>query len=120
MRLMIFKRLLARSPNGSTKCRVSGFLFRHPPFGLGFQAPRLVLCLLPGFGLRLSQTFFRRSPWLVQRFDNLTTQALDLLAHGSRLHIEMTQGTPIDILTQRDGRENGIMAPFGLVLESGN
>jgi hypothetical protein len=32
----------------------------------------------------------------------------------------MTQGTPIHVLTQRDGRKNRIIAPFGLVFERGN
>jgi hypothetical protein len=48
------------------------------------------------------------------------TQALDLLSDGGSLNIEMTQGPPIDILTPCNGRENGIIAPLGLILERGN
>src|SRR5262245_33835701 len=51
------------------------------------------------------------------RIDNVPTETLDLLTDGRRLNIEMTQRTPIDILTPSDSRENGIIAPSGLVLE---
>src|SRR5262245_50509411 len=96
------------------------FLFVGSPFGLGLQPPCLLLGLLSGSDLFDSPALFRRHPWLIQRFDNLQTEALDLLTDGGRLHIEMTQGTPIDILTSSDGRENGIIAPSSLVLERGN
>ena len=43
-----------------------------------------------------------------------------MLSYSGRLNVEMTQGTPIDILTASNGRENGIIAPFGLVLEGSN
>src|SRR5262249_8260251 len=62
----------------------------------------------------------RRNPWLIQRFDNPFTEARDLLPYGGRVNIEMTQGTPIDVLTRSDDRQNGVSAPLGLVLERGN
>src|SRR5262249_54745081 len=96
------------------------FLFVGSPLGLGLQPPCFLLGLLPGSGLFHSPALFRRDPWLIQRFDNVPTETLDLLTDGGRLNIEMTQRTPIDILTPSDSRENGIIAPFGLVLERGN
>src|SRR5262245_13345225 len=96
------------------------FLFVGSPLGLGVQPPCFLLGLLPGSGLFHSPALFRRHPWLIQRFDNVPTETLDLLTDGGRLNIEMTQRTPIDILTPSDSRENGIIAPFGLVLERGN
>src|SRR5262245_9906814 len=96
------------------------FLFVGSPLGLGRQPPCFLLGLLPGSGLFHAPALFRRHPWLIQRFHDLLTEALDLLTDGGRLNIEMTQGTPIDILTPSDSRENGIIVPFGLVLERGN
>ncbi len=99
-------------------CSFPAFVFLCSPLGLGLQSPRLLFGLLPGFGLRLpllllllrsplgffhSPALFRRRPWLIQRFDDLLTEALNLLPDFARLNIEMTQGTLIDILTSSDG-----------------
>src|SRR5262249_15972421 len=94
--------------------------FLAAPFSLGFQPSRLVLSSLSGFCLRHSPALFRRYPWLPQRLDDFLTQALDLLTGNGGLSIEMTQGAPIDILTLRDDRENGVIPPAGLALERGN
>jgi len=92
-------------------------LFLGSPFG--FQPAGLFLGLLPD-GFFSSLALFRRNPWLIQRFDHFLTEALDLLSDGSRLNIEMTQGTPIDVLTASNDRENRIISPFGLALERTN
>jgi hypothetical protein len=70
--------------------------------------------LLLGFGLFHSPALFRRGPWRIQRFDDLFAEPLDLFSYVGRI-IEMTQGTPIDILTARDDRKNRVIAPFALV-----
>jgi hypothetical protein len=78
-------------------------LFLGSSFGLGLQPP--CLSLLLGFGLVHSPALFRRGPWLIQRFDDLSTEALYLLSDGGRVNIEMAQGTPIYVLTPSWSRE---------------
>src|SRR5262245_37343100 len=96
------------------------FLFVGSPLGVGLQSPCFLLGLLPGCDFFHSPALFRRHPRLIQRLDNVPTETLDLLTDGGRLNIEMTQRAPIDILTPSDSRENGVIAPFGLVFERGN
>ncbi len=126
--------LFLRSPPCLHFCSFPALLFLGSSPSLGLQSPCLLLGSLPGLGFRLplllflsfprvlfnSPTLFRRCPWLIQCFDNLLTEVLDLLPDFARLNVEMTQETPIDILALPDGREDGITAPFGLVFERGN
>ena len=65
-------------------------LFLGSPLGLSLQPPCFLLSLLLGFDLVHSPALFRRGPWLIQCFDDLLTEALDLLSDGGRLNIEMT------------------------------
>src|SRR5262245_25927759 len=107
-------------------CCFLGFSFQLFPVllflvsPLGLQPSCLFLGLLPGFGLFHSLALFRRYPRLVQRFDNPLTEMPDLLSDGARLNIVITQGTPIDVLTVTNSRENGIIPPFSLALERGD
>jgi hypothetical protein len=108
---------------GSPSCLFFRFFpalfFLGSPLGFGLQSLCVLLSLLTGFGLFHSSLFWRH-PWLIQRFDDLSAETLDLLSDCRRLNIKMTQLTPIDILTCSYSCENNIIAPFGLVLEHGN
>src|SRR6516225_644811 len=86
--------LFLRSPPCLRFCSFPVFLFLDSPPGPGLQPLRLFHLL----------TLFRRRPWLIQRFDDFLTEALNLLSDLTRMNIEMTPRTPIDILPSSDGR----------------
>src|SRR5262245_22669387 len=77
----------------------------------GLQPPCLLLGLLPGSGLFHAPALFRRGPRLIQCIDDLSRETLDVLSRSGRMNIEMTQRTPIDVLTPSNGRKNEIIAP---------
>src|SRR6516164_6228813 len=111
--------LFLSSPPCLRFCSFPAFPFLGSPLGLGLQSLRLVRSLTclgfcsfpvflfldspPGPGLQPLRLFhlltlFRRRPWLIQRFDDFLTEALNLLSDLTRMNIEMTPRTPIDIL----------------------
>jgi hypothetical protein len=97
----------------------SMFLFCSP-LCLDLPSPPFLLGLLPCFDLFNSPALFWRYPRRIQCFHDLLTKALDPLLDGSRPNIEVTQSTPIDVLTAPNNRENGIISPFGLTFERTN